>query len=418
MGRKGRNAAVGAGLVATVVLAAGFLGVVLNRNATPADPGSTKASARLEWHSTKVSATSSLSPFLAVSNGRLYMVTDVRQGTSRAPELWSSADAVQWEQVANPGMESDFVARAVMADGSGGLIAVGELTSTESTVPQIWHSTDGKTFAKAQVQLFGTGSASASASGEIVAVAISRGQMVAFGGHNVVDNTMNAASKGSEVRGLDSWRSTDGENWTRSDLADSDGYQAISMTAWSGGFAALASQPGADAGYGVWLSADGVAWHKAGTVATFGAKSIVARSDRLVVVGSKQDATRGMVPASWSSADGGSWAEAVAPVSGIGATFDAVAVVGDSVVAIGMSHVGGTGEPGGPSATPLALVPPTAWISSDGSSWQILGDAPAFQPYLTSMAALDRRVVVATVTGTAEVTVSVGNLPGSGAAGQ
>jgi hypothetical protein len=125
-----------------------------------------------------------------------------------------------------------------------------------------------------------------------------------------------------------------------------------------------------------------------------------------------------MVPASWSSADGGSWAEAVAPVSGIGATFDAVAVVGDSVVAIGMSHVGGTGEPGGPSATPLALVPPTAWISSDGSSWQILGDAPAFQPYLTSMAALDRRVVVATVTGTAEVTVSVGNLPGTGAAGQ
>jgi hypothetical protein len=406
MGRKGRNAAAAAGLAVTVVLAAGFLFVVVNRNSPPADPGAATSYSQVQWHATKVPATSSLSPYLAVSNGRLYMVTDVGQGSSHGPGLWSSADAVQWQQAPNPGMEPDFVARAAMADGNGGLVVVGELTATEATVPQIWHSTDGKTFAKAQVQLSAAAAAPASTSGQIVAVATASGQMVALGDHDVVDVTKGAL----EVRALDAWHSTDGSTWTHSELGGSDGYQATSMTAWSGGFAALATEPGKDTGYGVWLSSDGVAWHKAGTVATFGANSIITLSGRLVVVGSKQDAARGMVPASWSSADGGSWAEATAPVSGVGASFDAVAVVGSSVVAIGVSHVGGTGEPGGPSATPLALVPPTAWFSSEGSTWHVLGAAPAFQPYQTSMTAFDGHVVVATVTGTAEVTVSVGDL--------
>jgi hypothetical protein len=308
-------------------------------------------------------------------------------------------------------MEPDFVARAAMADGNGGLVVVGELTATEANVvPEIWHSTDGKTFAKAQLELPDGGSASTGRSGEIVAAASSKGQMVAFGDHDIVDTSMNTASKGSEVRGLDSWHSTDGATWSHSELSGSGGYQAISMTAWSGGFAALATESGKDSGYGVWLSSDGIAWHKAGTVATFGANSIIALSDRLVVVGSKQDAARGMVPASWSSADGMSWAEAIAPVSGIGATFDAATVVGGSVVAIGVSHVGNMQPAGVPSPSMPALVPPSTWISSDGSTWQLLGAAPPFWPYMASMTMFDGHVVVATVSGITEVTVSVGDL--------
>ena len=414
MSRRGRGAAAIASLVGTIILAAGILVVVVNRNSPPADSGAAKAYSQIQWHATKGPASSSLSPYLAVSNGRLYMVTDVPQGSPQGPGLWSSADAVQWQQAPNPGMEPNFVARAAVADRNGGLVVVGELTATDTNVvPEIWHSTDGKTFAKAQVELPDAGSASTGRSGEIVAVAASAGQMVAFGDHDVVDTSMNTASKGSEVRGLDSWRSTDGSTWTHSDLAGSDGYQAISMTAWSDGFAALASQPGKDAGYDLWLSADGVAWHKAGTVATFGAVSIIAPPHGVVVVGSKQDAARGMVPASWSSADGTTWTEAIAPVSGVGATFDAATVVGSSVVAIGMSHVAGTGAGGGPSPSALALVPPTAWISNGGSAWQPLGTAPQYLPYLTSIATFDGHVVVAAVSGAAEVTVSVGDLAGT-----
>jgi hypothetical protein len=413
MSRRGRSAAAIAGLVGTIILAAGFL-VVVNRNSPPADPGVATAYSQVQWHATKVPAASSLSPYLAVSNGRLYMITDVRQGSPQGPDLWSSADAVQWRQAPNPGMEPDFVARAAMADGNGGLVVVGELTATDANVvPQIWHSTDGKTLAKTQVELPDAGSASTGRSGEIVAAASSAGQMVAFGDHDVVDTTMNTASKGSEVRGLDTWHSTDGSSWTHSDLPGSDGYQATSMTAWSGGFAALATEPGKDNGYAVWLSSDGLAWHKATSMPAIAALSIMALPRGLVVVGGKQDSVRGMAPASWSSSDGETWSEAIASGAGPAVMFDGAIVVGHSVVAIALSHMGiGTGTGGGSSQSPglPASIPPSTWILNDGSTWQSVGAAPAFWPYMASMTLFDGHVVVATVSGVAEVTVSVGDL--------
>jgi hypothetical protein len=410
MGRKGRNAAAAAGLVATVVLGAGFLFVVVNRNSAPADPGAATAYSQVQWHVTKVPATSSLSPYLAVSNGRLYMVTDVGQGSSQGPGLWSSVDAVQWQQTPNPGMEPDFVARAAIADGNGGLVVVGELTPTDTNVvPQIWHSTDGKTFAKAHVELPGAALASTGRSGEIVGVAASTGQMVAFGDHDVVDPTKGAL----EARVLDAWHSTDGSTWTYSELSGSDGYQATSMTAWSGGFAALATESGKDTGYGIWLSSDGVAWHKAASVPAITAISIMALPRGLVVVGGKQDAVRGLAPAAWSSSDGATWTEAIASGTGQAVMFDGAIVVGHSVVAIALSHMGvGTGTGGSPSQSPSApvSVPPSTWVLNDGSTWQPLGAAPAFWPYMASMTIFDGHIVVATVSGVAEVTVSVGDL--------
>jgi hypothetical protein len=408
MGLSGRKVAAAAGLAATVILAAGLLVVTLNR-VSQSDSGS---SSQIQWHSTHVPAQIGLAPVLAVSGGRLYMVGIGSQTSSRTVQVWSSADAVHWEQVADPGFETDFVSRAVVADGSGGLVVVGELTPTEAVVQEIWHSVDGKTFAKAQMEIPGTGSAASGASGasgEIVAVAAASGQLVAFGDHDVVSLNKDVR----EVRGLDAWHSTDGSTWTHSDLAGSDGYQAISMTAWSGGFAALATQPGTDAGYGVWTSPDGIAWRKAGSVATFGANSIIALPQRLIVVGAKRDAARGMVPASWSSSDGTSWTEAIAPVSGYGATFDAATVLGNGIVAIGVSHVATAQAAGGPSQSTIELVPPSIWISRDGSTWQLLGAVPPFQPYLTSMATFDGRVVLATISGPADVTVSVGELAGT-----
>jgi hypothetical protein len=307
-------------------------------------------------------------------------------------------------------MEPDFVARAAIADGNGGLVVVGELTPTDTNVvPQIWHSTDGKTFAKAHVELPGAALASTGRSGEIVGVAASTGQMVAFGDHDVVDPTKGAL----EARVLDAWHSTDGSTWTYSELSGSDGYQATSMTAWSGGFAALATESGKDTGYGIWLSSDGVAWHKAASVPAITAISIMALPRGLVVVGGKQDAVRGLAPAAWSSSDGATWTEAIASGTGQAVMFDGAIVVGHSVVAIALSHMGvGTGTGGSPSQSPSApvSVPPSTWVLNDGSTWQPLGAAPAFWPYMASMTIFDGHIVVATVSGVAEVTVSVGDL--------
>jgi hypothetical protein len=409
MGRRGRLAASAAGLAVTVILAGGFLVVALNRQGSGPEQSAGDGSS-IRWHSTHLRVQLSLSPFLATSGDHLYMAGISGTTGSRVFHVWSSANGTDWTSLAVTGVETDFVPRAAVGDGSGGLIVVGELTPSEAVVPQIWHAADGHTFVKTSLDLSNLALGTASGSGEIVAVAATSGRLVAFGDHDFVSLDKSVG----EVRALDAWHSTDGKSWTRVDLPESNGYQARSMTAWGGGFAALASQP-SDPEYAVWTSPDGIAWHRAGNPSAFGAASMVAIPGRLVVVGSRRDAGRGMVPAAWSSVDASSWTESAAPVTGFGATFDAAAVVDGNIVAIGASHVAGTDASAGASPSLPPLVPPSAWISTDGSAWQPLGDIPLYQPYLTSMAAFGGRVVIATSAGP-DLTVSIGDLSGAGAA--
>ncbi|HEX7496392.1 MAG TPA: hypothetical protein VF349_07140, partial [Candidatus Limnocylindrales bacterium] len=372
-------------------------------------PPKLAAAATISWHSTHVAVQLTLGPLLATSGGRLYVLGTAGSLGSRSNPIWSSADGTTWEPLPVSGIDSDFVARAAIGDASDGLIVVGELTPSESVVPQIWYAPDGHTFMKAQVDVSNLASGSGAGAGEIVAVAANSGHLVAFGDHDFVSLDKSVG----EIRALDAWRSADGKSWARVDLPDSSGYQARSLTAWSGGFAALASQA-KDPEYALWTSPDGLAWRKAGSVPAFGVASILALAGRLVVVGSKADTSLGMVPASWSSADGASWTESTAPVSGYGAMFDAAAVVQGGIVAIGASHVGTTQGLSGASASLPPLVPPSSWISNDGSSWRPTGDIQVFNPYLTSMTAFGDRVVVATNAGT-DVVVSLGELAGTGA---
>jgi hypothetical protein len=428
MGLRGRTAVAVAGLLVTTVLAAGFLLVTVDRNSpnvsrkpaavatisnSPNVSRKPAAVATISWHSTHVAVQLTLGPWLATSGDRLYIVGTAGSLGSRSTPVWSSADGTAWESLSVSGIEADFVARAAIGDASDGLIVVGELTPTEAVVPQIWYAPDGHTFLKAQVDASnlapGSGAGAGSGSGEIVAVAASSGHLVAFGDHDFVSLDKSVG----EIRALDAWRSADGKSWARVDLPDSSGYQARSLTAWSGGFAALASQP-RDPEYAVWTSQDGVAWRKTGSVPAFSGASILALPGLLVVVGSKPDASLGMVPASWSSADGASWTESTAPVNGYGATFDAAAVVQGGIVAIGASHVATADGPAGTGSSMPPLVPPSSWISTDGSSWRSIGDIQVFNPYLTSMAAFGDRVAVATNAG-ADVIVSLGDLTGTGA---
>ncbi len=415
MGRRGRQASAVAGLAATAILMVALLMAALNRApAAVQGPGATDAAA-LTWHSTRIAMASSLSPLLATSGARLFVLGSGGQQGSRTLEVRSSSDGLIWERLAVSGIENDFVSRQAIGDGSGGLIVVGELTPSESVIPQIWLAPDGHTFTRAQVDLsklaLGPGAGGiGGGSGEIVAVAGHAGRLAALGDHDFLSLDKSAG----EVRSLDAWHSTDGRSWTRVDLPGSDGYQARSMTTWGNGFAALGSQA-KDPEYAVWTSPDGIVWHRAATVPGLSGASIVEVPGRLVVLGSRKDTSLGMVPASWSSPDAISWTESDPPVSGVGASFDSATVVGGTIVAIGQSHVGNTDtEPGSPTQPPL--VPPSAWVSSDGSSWRLLGAAPGYLPYMNSMAAFGGRVVLATSSGPTEITVSLASPGGVGTA--
>jgi hypothetical protein len=91
--------------------------------------------------------------------------------------------------------------------------------------------------------------------------------------------------------------------------------------------------------------------------------------DRVVVVGLQRDGKLGMVPASWSSTDGRTWVRSRAPVTDSAFSFDAATVVGNTIVAIGSSHLGIEQQTAGSTpATPPSLPSLHVWLSSDGIS--------------------------------------------------
>jgi hypothetical protein len=92
--------------------------------------------------------------------------------------------------------------------------------------------------------------------------------------------------------------------------------------------------------------------------------------------------------------------------------FDAATVVGGSILAIGTSHAAVPASTLRPDQS-LPIPSFRAWLSADGLSWQILGSAPAFSLYQTSMTSFEGRPVVAS-TLQSGVTVSVGDLTASG----
>jgi hypothetical protein len=409
MGLVGRRFGAIAGLAAICILAGSFLVVVISRN-SGAGPGagSTTPPTGAEWRSSHVKADLGFGPQLAASGSRLFLI---EEDAGHTTHVWSSSDAAAWQEAADPGIDGFFVPRAAIGDGSGGLLVAGELTPTEQTVPQIWRSADGRTFTKGAVESLAAGASGTAASGiggaEIVSVATASGHFVAFGDHNFID-----PSSSNAFYALDVWYSGDGSNWSHSTLPDSTDFMATALTAWKGGFAAIGSANSGKAS-AVWLSSDGAEWHKSGAVDTFGAASIAGLGDRLVVLGAKLNSALGMVPASWSSTDGQRWSEALAPVDGYGSMFDSAVVVGNQLVAIGQSHIGTAVAAGDSSAGPslqFKIVPPTAWVTTDGVNWSRASSVPPYEPYQSSLAAFDGHPVLATL-GIKELTVSVGSLP-------
>lgn len=369
------------GLAATLVLAVGLLTVVVTR----LEKNGPASGVGINWQLTAQvpGVTFDFGPHLASAGGRLYMV--VKGSTT---EVWSSADRATWSR--EPGdaaIATNFVLRDTSDDGADGLLIAGETLVGETQTPAVWHSSDGRTFTKAQVEV--------TASSEIVSVAARPGRMVAFGDHATI-----LSNDGLMFYSLDAWYSADGATWSHVDLPESKDYQAIAITAWKGGFAAVANASLGQQG-AAWTSTDGRTWEKAPTaLAGFGAAAMAAIGDRVVAVGSTPDDVLGMVPASWSSTDGRTWVESTASVRGPAFMFDDVTVVGDILAAIGSSHMGASLQIAGvPESTAPPTPPESVWTSGDGMTWRLLAEDSSLRFGMnpdTHMASFDGRVVVAT----------------------
>jgi hypothetical protein len=341
-------------------------------------------------------------PYLATVGGRLYMVsTSSAADGTESTVVRSASDGKTWEQISAPGaFEKDgprFFAQGISDDGKGGLIVVGGLPGgeAESIVPAAWHSTDGRTWARAQV---GT-----PALARMSAVAARPGAIVAIGDGRVV---VNSAATGADqsVNQMYAWFSSDGNAWSQVVLPDSSGFIPSAITSWGGGFAAIAQLDGITLSSSVWTSADGRTWRKSPQdFARFTPTAMAGFGGRLVAVGNHQDpqsTAAGFVPASWSSTDGRTWVESRASARQVATGFGDVAVVGATLVAIGANYMGQaavTLQVGGP--TPVPTPAANVWVSSDGTTWRLLTEDPSLivGSYLnTHVAGLGTRAVVAT----------------------
>jgi len=389
------------GLAATAILAAGLLTVVASRlTQTSLGPGG------IEWQpSTQVSGfTFTFGPYLASAGGRLYLVGSIAGlGGSSSTEVWSSADGASWERVSKPGTFEKygpgFFPQGFSGDGQGGLVVVGGVAGGPA-----WHSSDGRTWTPAQFET--------PALARMAAVAARPGAIVAIGDRQVPVNG-GATVSGQTANQMYAWFSAEGNTWSPVVLPDSLGYVPRAITAWKGGFAAVADKEVAAAwASSVWTSADGRTWEKAPQELAFSPIAMVALGDRVVTVGARLDSKLGMVPASWSSTDGRKWTESTASARDRATMFDDVAVVGDTLVAFGSSHMMQTDVAGGPASTTPPMPPESVWISSDGATWRLLAEDSSlnFGFYLnTHVTGFGGRVVVATQ-GASAVKVLIGDL--------
>jgi hypothetical protein len=387
-----------AALSLTVVLAAGLFAVVVIRptqSPLPASPG-------IAWQPRiQVAAPGTVfGPYLASVGGRLYMVATASavDGTE-STVVRSSSDGKTWEQISEPGaFENDgprFFAQGISDDGKGGLIVVGGLPGgeSESIVPAAWHSADGRTWTRAQV---GT-----PALARMSAVAARPGAIVAIGDGRVGGGSGSVGDQ--SVNQMYAWFSSDGNAWSQVVLPDSSGFIPSAITSWGGGFAAIAQLDGITLSSSVWTSADGRTWHKSPQdFARFTPTAMAGFGGRLVAVGNHQDpqsSVAGFVPASWSSSDGRTWVESRASARQVATGFGYVAVVGDTLVAIGANYRGQEQPLGIVGSTPAPAPAANVWISSDGSTWRLLPEDPSFivgSNFNTHVASLDTRIVVAT----------------------
>jgi hypothetical protein len=366
--------------LAAVVAATGLVAVIgrfpaqhAARATTPVPSAVPTPSARtgiagVSWRASATVPLTAQEPHLASAGGRLFLV-GTKWGEDEKTEVYSSADAVSWQPVSfDPAIGSGFSAQAIAEDGSGGILVVGEnvVGSEPKVTPAIWHSSDGLTFTRAQVE--------DSPGASIDAVASRAGEMVAVGWHrdpNGVSTT------------VDLWFSMDAHSWKHRVLPGASGCMGPDITIWKGEFIVACDDAQRTA---VWTSADGTDWQKSAVnVGEFSLKRVLAVGDRVVLLGYLPDKDLGLVPASKSSLDGLTWAESQMAAVDPPFLFNGAAVVDGEIVAVGSIKVDGSTER------------PRTSISIDGISWTAMptDDALPVGLFNASMTVFDGHAVLA-----------------------
>ena len=380
-GRRVRLAGL-VGLALVVVVAATGLVIVTGR--LPAQNGA-KAStlvpsavsspsvrtsiAGISWHASATVPLTAQEPHVTSAGGRLFMVgTNWGEGTKT--EVFSSADAVNWQPVSfDAAIGSGFSAAAISDDGSGGLLVVGQdvVNGGYTVSPTIWHSSDGLTFARAQVE---------DSPGAMIDAAASRaGEMVAVGWHRDPNGISTM---------VDLWFSTDAVSWKHQVLPGASGCMGPDITIWKGEFMVVCDDAEKTA---VWASVNGRDWQKSGVnLGEFVPKEVLPVGDRVVLLGYLPDMNVGPIPVSRSSLDGLTWAEAHTGAVEPPFRFNAAAIVDGEIVAVmGSGQVDNTTDR------------PRISISIDGIGWTDMptDDALPAGYFNASVTAFDGRAVLA-----------------------
>ncbi|HEX7196465.1 MAG TPA: sialidase family protein, partial [Candidatus Limnocylindria bacterium] len=281
--------------------------------------------------------------------------------------LWTSTDGTEWRDVTPEGFARIGVAGATVVED--GLVGVGrgDTINVDANVAAAILSEDGLAWRPAPGGL--------DLQGQMIDVIETDDGLFAVGG-----------VPGADSAGV--WRSTDdGETWERIG-GDLEHAFLWSIAEGGPGLVAVGWRRNPEPDAAVWTSADaGTTWELGPDpegFAGFEATDILSHDGSLVMAGSAFDGRGGQI---WTSADGMAWE--LADVSG---GMDGTYARSLVATPMGLVAVGG----GDDAAA-------RAWISSDGRSWEPLGE-PLPDAYFNAAFATDDGLVVAgaTQTGTLE----------------
>jgi hypothetical protein len=225
----------------------------------------------------------------------------------------------------------------VLSFGSGslGVLAVGSSRGNAAA----WRSADGSRWSRAT-------SVQGSAGAQIFDVAQGPQGAVAVG---------SLPAGGSAV-----WTSRDGLRWTRQEPAAFRTMRVTLLAVGEGGMIAAGDSPAAYAGRGrIWFSQDGQSWRQ--VLEVDHVQDVAAAHGRFVVIGCDVSARRCLRLQAWASTDGRTWT--VGTVARPDATFSRVLSTTRGFMAAGAD----LNDP----AQPRVM-----WLSTNGTSWQVVRDAP------------------------------------------
>ena len=251
--------------------------------------------------------------------------------------LWTSADGVTWRDVTPPGWESVGIASVVEHDGRLIGVGRGNTLDVDTQEAAVYLSEDGLAWQKVETaeQLIG----------QMIDVVATDDGLYAVGG-----------VPGADAAGI--WHSADGQTWQRTG-PDIEGAFLWAIAEGGPGLVAVGWRRTPDPSATAWTSTDGTDWIQAPdpeAFERFEATDVLAAADgTMVMTGSSFTGEGGQM---WFSTDGLDWQLAEVE-GGLDGRYARTA----ALTSAGLVAVGGGDD-----------MAARTWLSTDGRSWQPVGE--------------------------------------------